>query len=794
MIAAVLFLFGIAPVNAQTSPATSASAASTSESDSKAQASLDELISILENNETRARLIETLKAAAYQPQANGSESEAEQTLGGIALDAREVEQTLPAQIANVVRGFIGNVSETGTEVLTSLRSSGSILSGATSLDLPAIFEAILPVGLVAIVVFAILLLGRLVKAPIFRKLAQTSINASPLSKLMLLIVSGLIDAVSILLAWAGGIVAASIFSNGQPGFNQQLFLNAFLVIEMVKVALASFVSPNYPALRLTPFSNRQASYWYFWLSRFISILGYTFLFVAPVIRTASSVQAADATRFVVVIFSVLLAIGLILKNRGTVRERLKRAKKQGDTSVSAQINAFLGQIWWIVAIGFVLAAFIVWLRSPDQGMSFLAAGTLKTIAAMAIGGLIVSILSRWIARGIPIPQSTKEKLPLLEKRINSFIPNVLTVIRIFVVIAVLAYVLEAWSIASYSTWLSSSVGQSFVGGLIGAGIILFVGVAIYIAVSSWIEYRLNPNYGTIPTARERTLLSLFRNAFTIAMVVIVSMLVLSQLGIDIAPLLAGAGVVGLAIGFGAQKFVQDIITGAFIQIQNAMNEGDIVEVNGVSGTVEQLTVRSVGIRTVDGTWCLIPFSSVDQVSNFSKDFAYYVADIGVAYRENLEDVEQMMVDAFAELKTTSVAENLIGEMDMWGVQELGDSAVVMRGRVMTKPGTQWGIGRAYRGIIKRMADERGIEIPFPHMTVWFGEDRKGNAPPIRMAGEIEAPGEAPRIEAEPSPGERSAEAGEPGSERHSDYGTTDANGKHIPPGESDIDASGDGRG
>ena len=262
-----------------------------------------------------------------------------------------------------------------------------------------------------------------------------------------------------------------------------------------------------------------------------------------------------------------------------------------------------------------------------------------------------------------------------------------------------------------------------------------------------------------------------------------------------APLLAGAGVVGLAVGFGAQKFVQDIITGAFIQIQNAMNEGDIVEVNGVSGTVEQLTVRSVGIRTLDGTWYLIPFSSVDQVANFSKDFAYYVADLGVAYRENVDDVKQLMQDAFDEMKEGPVADNLISGFDMWGVNELGDSAVVVRGRVMTKPGTQWGVGRAYREIVKRMADERGIEIPFPHMTVWFGEDRKGKAPPIHVAQDAVSTTAEPAQIAETPEGELGKASANQAARRGDDaYGIHDADGRPIPPDQGDIDSAGGGRG
>lgn len=748
-------------------------------------ANLDDLIKILENDQTRAKLVESLKAAAYKAPEGKSGN------GAALAGGSPVIGTLPGEIAASTRALIGGVSETWGNLRQSASSALDILVGASAIDIPNLLMTILPVGLVAIVVFLVLAASRLLKAPIFRRLAAEAAQSSPVRKLLLLLLSALVDAVSIVGSWAAGYLAATIFFGGRPGLNQALFLNGFLLIEMIKVALGTFVAPNYPKLRLTPFSNRQASYWYFWISRLISLLGYTFLFVAPIVQQSSSVAAADATRLIGVVLSLFLAVGLILKNRGIVRERLKRAKHQGDKSFGARFNAFIGQVWWILAIGFVLALFVVWLQSPDTGLTFVVTATLKSIGAMALGGLIVSILSRVIAKGVPIPQGWRDRIPLLERRVNAFIPKMLTVVRVVVILAVLGVILESWHLFSFRFGFGGLLSQRVIGSLIGAGIILAVGVAFYIGVSSWIEYRMNPNFGSVPTARERTLLSLFRNAFTITMVVIVSMLVLSQIGIDIAPLLAGAGVVGLAIGFGAQKFVQDIITGAFIQIQNAMNEGDIVELNGVSGVVEQLTVRSVGLRTVEGTWYLIPFSSVDQVANYSKDFAYYVADIGVAYRENVEDVKQMMHDAFEELKESSVGPNLISDLDMWGVQELGDSAVVVRARVMTKPSTQWGVGRAYREIVKRLADERGIEIPFPHMTVWFGEDRAGKAPPVHVAAEeTAAPGQHLIDEAaKPSDAARTTR-----ETSGADYGSTDATGHPIPPSGGDIDSAGGDRG
>ncbi len=139
-------------------------------------------------------------------------------------------------------------------------------------------------------------------------------------------------------------------------------------------------------------------------------------------------------------------------------------------------------------------------------------------------------------------------------------------------------------------------------------IVLAIGGGIYLAVTSWVEYRLNPSYGRAPTARETTLLSLLRNAFTIVLGVIVFMLVLSEIGVNIGPLLASVGVLSLAFSFGAQKLVQDVVTGVFIQFENAMNTGDVVSAGGISGVVERLSIRSVSLRSLDGTLHIVPFS------------------------------------------------------------------------------------------------------------------------------------------------------------------------------------------
>jgi small conductance mechanosensitive channel len=290
------------------------------------------------------------------------------------------------------------------------------------------------------------------------------------------------------------------------------------------------------------------------------------------------------------------------------------------------------------------------------------------------------------------------------------------VVRWIVVFAVLVAIAQAWAIFDFVSWISSEQGQLAAGSVISALLILVACVIAYVVVESWVEFRLNTTMGKVPTAREKTLLNLFKNAFTIALVVFGLMLALAQIGVNIAPLLAGAGVIGLAIGFGAQKLVQDIITGIFIQFENVMNEGDVVEAAGRSGVVEKLTIRSVTIRDMSGTVHLIPFSSVDQVSNMVRGFSFYVAEFEVARDSDIEAVKQTMRDAFAQVMETDHKDVILDDLDLQGLIAITPASMSLRARIKTLAGKQWGAGRLYSELVMRMFDERGIRTPTPRVS------------------------------------------------------------------------------
>lgn len=266
---------------------------------------------------------------------------------------------------------------------------------------------------------------------------------------------------------------------------------------------------------------------------------------------------------------------------------------------------------------------------------------------------------------------------------------------------------------------------------------LVVSVILWELASSAIERYLNATdkdgHIVERSARAKTLLPLARNVLLVVMIVVVGMVVLSELGVNIAPLLAGAGVIGLAVGFGAQKLVQDVITGAFILFENTFSVGDVISVGGHAGVVEGMTVRSVRLRDLAGTVHTLPFSSVDKISNLTKDFSYYVNDLGVAYREDTDQVIEVCKEVVEELRADpEYGPDILEPLEVLGVDRFADSAVIVKTRIKTKPIKQWFVGREFNRRLKKRFDALGIEIPFPHQTVYFGEDKSGRAPPARV--------------------------------------------------------------
>jgi small-conductance mechanosensitive channel len=221
--------------------------------------------------------------------------------------------------------------------------------------------------------------------------------------------------------------------------------------------------------------------------------------------------------------------------------------------------------------------------------------------------------------------------------------------------------------------------------------------------------------------RVTTLTGLLLTLSLVAIWAIAAVICLDQIGLDITPILAGAGIVGLAIGFGAQNLVRDVISGFFLVLENQVRVGDVAVVNGTGGLVEAVTFRTIVLRDLAGVVHVMPNGTITTLANMTKGWSGYVVDIGVAYKEDTDQVVEVMTEVAEDLrKDARFGPSMLEPIEIFGVDDFKESEVTIKARFKTVPLQQWNVGREYRRRLKKAFDARGIEIPFPHRSLYIG--------------------------------------------------------------------------
>ena len=271
-------------------------------------------------------------------------------------------------------------------------------------------------------------------------------------------------------------------------------------------------------------------------------------------------------------------------------------------------------------------------------------------------------------------------------------------------------------------------------------VLITIGMVVLFALLQRLVKRFRRLYegrlpGPMELKRADTLTHVVRDVARVVILAVGGMMVLSEVGVDLKPLLAAAGLGGLAIGFGAQSLVKDVISGFFILLEDSVRVGDVVEIAGAGGLVEEVKLRSIVLRDEWGSIHVIPNGHIDKVKNMTQLYSYYVFNIGVAYRENVDDVIAVLKDIGEELREEpEFSGDVLEPLEMMGVDGFADSAVMIKCRIKTKPIQQWRIGREMNRRIKNTFDAKGIEMPFPHQTIYWGAPREGTPPPLYVAG------------------------------------------------------------
>ncbi len=366
------------------------------------------------------------------------------------------------------------------------------------------------------------------------------------------------------------------------------------------------------------------------------------------------------------------------------------------------------------------------------------------VAAFLLRWLVLVVLRRLYARLTGGKRDT-ESMELLEdsaadveKAEQSELPKAISqLVNLIIGVLAVALIAESWG-AGIAKLLTTSLGSRIAETALAVGLILIATFALWNAAAILVARLLRVSSRKLDHARTvrrmETLVPLLTNTLQTTISIFAGLLILSELGINIAPLLAGAGILGLAIGFGAQTLVKDLITGVTILLEDASTVGDVIEVAGHFGVVEEMRLRIIQLRDLSGVVHMVPYSEVTSVKNYTKDFSYYVFEVGVAYRENTDRVCEILMEISEELMSDeNHGSNILEPLQIMGVDKFADSAVIIKARVKTVPGEQWATGRAFNRRMKMRFDEEGIEIPFPHTTIYFGQPKEGTAPPMQLA-------------------------------------------------------------
>ncbi len=473
--------------------------------------------------------------------------------------------------------------------------------------------------------------------------------------------------------------------------------------------------------RLIDVAQESAAYLQVWIGRFARIGIYGTSLLAALQPLGMPLLVHEFLLRILGLVVVVLAIVVILQSRESVAAWIGVARRDaaGAGRMVQTLRGYAASLWHVLAIGYLALGYGVWAVGVDGGGGYLLRATLVTVAVLCAAKLVSTLLRRGLDRLFRISSDLAARTPLLEARANRYLPILRIVADVAILLVACSAVLEAWGLNGFS-WITTDIGRVLTGKLLSLAIVVAIAMLAWEVASAIIERRLRQldqaQEGGPRSQRLRTFLPLLRNAAFVAIAGIAVLTILSELGVNVAPLLAGAGVVGVAIGFGSQTLVKDVITGLFILFEDTVNVGDVVDLDGGhSGTVESLSIRSIRLRDITGAQHTVPFSQVSTIKNMTKDFGFYVFDLSVAYGTEVPRVVEVLreVDLAARVEP-AIAADLLEPLEVLGLDRFGDFALVVRARVKTRPGRQWRIGRIYNERIKVAFDRAGIEIPYPH--------------------------------------------------------------------------------
>ena len=479
--------------------------------------------------------------------------------------------------------------------------------------------------------------------------------------------------------------------------------------------LRIFLAPQASWLRLSILRDSSSAFIFRYFRQIGVILAWGFSFLAVLRAMELPLPVSSGLeKLLLLVVHVFLAI-MIIRSRKRVQHACQHI---GANSRRLQsVMSLIAGGWWIVALFFDFALWLVWAADIDGGYQLILQIFLRTLVAL----VIVRIASILAYGGLERFMRALDSWNLDEEtlfRIRRYYPAATAIIRLIVIVLTILALALAWGAPVHLLFGHDTLGPRIFQAALTILVALFIGVLAWEVANVTIEHhirRLGLRDGRdvqIRIARLQTLTPMFRILFLLVLAVIIGLTVLSQLGIDTGPLIASASIFGVALGFGSQKLVQDFISGIFLLLENALTVGDSATLNGTYGVIERLSLRSVHVRANDGSINIFSFSSLTQVTNYNRDFSRAMILATVDIDSDTDQVSAILVEIGKEMRTEDAYKDLIiADFDLWGVSAIGDSSVSVKGVFPTTNAGRWTVEWEFNRRMKKRFEKAGIQYP-----------------------------------------------------------------------------------
>ncbi|MDE2238732.1 MAG: mechanosensitive ion channel family protein [Rhodospirillales bacterium] len=490
--------------------------------------------------------------------------------------------------------------------------------------------------------------------------------------------------------------------------------NAYLLARLAQEIVRLPLSPAATNLRLVRLPTSSAA----WAMRRANVLIGT-IFAAFCIISVAEILALPKDGAGALLRLAALAVHLeialaIWQSRRVISRWI--TGRPDATGFIAGLRHRFAKIWYVVALFYVLALWVAWAGGVHNALGVLLRAILVVLAALVLVRLAWSGSNTLLGRLFPdpaiVPDHGASKFLL---RAGSYNPLLRLVARTAIGLLALLLILQGWGINAFGWLVTNPISHAWLGALSSVAISIAVAILIWEFINYHMEARverLNAAGRPRQAMRLRTLLPILRAGLGAVIVVVTLIICLSRIGVNATGLLAVSSVVGIAVGFGSQKLVQDIITGLFLLFEDALQVGDVVSLAGMSGTVERVSIRTIRLRAGDGSINIIPFSSVTIVTNQTRDFSYAQISIMVGFHENIERVTAVLKEIGAQMRAEPAwAAMMRDDLQLFGLDSFSDLGLVITGQIRTGPGQHWSVRREFYGRVQKRFAEEGIELP-----------------------------------------------------------------------------------